>query len=106
MITKALNITKKGLWACIVVSLLVGAALTYLSPETESYTSNIDDAPMVTRTLVPRETTTTRATPTTTLPVYTVELDTITIVDGDHVIRLPRTSNVMLYLWLATYAYR
>lgn len=76
-----------------------------LAPNKDTYTSNAD-APMVTRTLVPREVTTTRATPTTTLPVYTVELDTITIVDGDHVIRLPRTSNVMLYLWLASYAYR
>lgn len=88
------------LFAC---TLLVVVAK--VSPEQDTYTSNAD-APLVTRTLVPRETTTTRATPTTTLPVYTVELDTITIVDGDHVIRLPRTSNVMLYLWLATYAYR
>jgi len=94
------------LFACLLL-----VVVAKVSPEQDTYTSNAD-APLVTRTLVPRETTTTarvtttRATPTTTLPVYTVELDTITIIDGDHVLRLPRTSNVMLYLWLASYAYR
>jgi len=94
----------------VIAAAVVLIGFVALAPNKDTYTSNADA--LVTRTLVPRETTTTvRVSPdsrqtSTTLPVYTVELDKILVIDGDHVIRLPRTSNVMLYLWLATYAYR
>lgn len=108
MITKALNITKRALWATVIVSLLVAAAITYLSPETDTYTSNIDDAPMVTRTLVPRETTTTvKPFTTTTARVASAvsaeaTLDMVILVDGSRVYYLQRTPAVMLALYMAT----
>ena len=77
-----------------------------LAPNKDTYTSNAD-APMVTRTLVPRETTTTRATPTTVARSTSATsaeatLDMIVLIDGDRVIRLQRTPAVMLALYMAT----
>jgi len=77
-----------------------------LAPNKDTYTSNAD-APLVTRTLVPRETTTTRATPTTTARSSSATsaeatLDMIVLIDGSRVYYLQRTPAVMLALYMAT----
>jgi len=100
--TRLLTWLKRLLIAAAVV--LIG--FVALAPNKDTYTSNAD-APMVTRTLVPRETTTTRATPTTvarTSSAVSIEkvLDEIVVIDGDRVYRLPRSASVMLALYLAT----
>ena len=86
------------LFACLLL-----VVVAKVSPEQDTYTSNAD-APMVTRTLVPRETTTTRATPTTARVSSAVSaekvIDEIVIIDGDEVTRLPRSPAVMLALYI------
>ena len=77
-----------------------------LAPNKDTYTSNAD-APMVTRTLVPRETTTTRTTPTTVARSSSATsaeatLDMIVLIDGSRVYYLQRTPAVMLALYMAT----
>lgn len=87
------------LFACLLL-----VVVAKVSPEQDTYTSNAD-APLVTRTLVPRETTTTRATSTTTARASSAVsaekvLDEIVIIDGDEVTRLPRSPAVMLALYI------
>lgn len=92
--TRLLTWFKRLLIAAAVV--LIG--FVALAPNKDTYTSNAD-APMVTRTLVPRETTTT-VKPFTTTTARTSSavsaekaLDEIVIIDGTHVYRLPRSAS-------------
>jgi len=89
------------LFACLLL-----VVVAKVSPEQDTYTSNAD-APMVTRTLVPRETTTTRATPTTVARSSSATsaeatLDMVILIDGSRVYYLQRTPAVMLALYMAT----
>lgn len=87
------------LFACLLL-----VVVAKVSPEQDTYTSNAD-APMVTRTLVPRETTTTRATPVARSSSATsaeATLDMIVLIDGSRVYYLQRTPAVMLALYMAT----
>ncbi len=99
--TRLLIWFKRSLIAAGVV--LIG--FVALAPNKDTYTSNAD-APMVTRTLVPRETTTTvKQFPPTTARVSSAVsaekvLDEIVIIDGDEVTRLPRSPAVMLALYI------
>lgn len=90
------------LFACLLL-----VVVAKVSPEQDTYTSNAD-APMVTRTLVPRETTTTvKPFPTTTARVASAvsaeaTLDMVVLIDGSRVYYLQRTPAVMLALYMAT----
>lgn len=88
------------LFACLLLVIVAK-----VSPEQDTYTSNAD-APMVTRTLVPRETTTTTVTTTTARAMSAVSaekvIDEVIVIDGDRIYRLPRSASVMLALYLAT----
>lgn len=85
------------LFACLLL-----VVVAKVSPEQDTYTSNAD-APMVTRTLVPRETTTT---PPTTIArsssATSAEkvIDELIIIDGDQITRLPRSPAVMVALYI------
>jgi len=85
------------LFACLLL-----VVVAKVSPEQDTYTSNAD-APMVTRTLVPRETTTT-TTAARSSPANSAEatLDMVILVDGSRVYYLQRTPAVMLALYMAT----
>ncbi len=88
------------LFACLLLVIVAK-----VSPEQDTYTSNAD-APLVTRTLVPRETTTTVKPFTTTtaraMSAVSAEkvLDEIILIDGDEITRLPRSPGVMLALYI------
>lgn len=91
------------LFACLLL-----VVVAKVSPEQATYTSNAD-APMVTRTLVPRETTTTaKPFPTTTAARVSTAvsaeatLDMVILIDGSRVYYLQRTPAVMLALYMAT----
>jgi hypothetical protein len=49
-------------------------------------------------------TTTTRVVPTTTVPVYGPEVPDFVVIDGEHVIHVPRTPLTARLLWLAQHA--
>lgn len=83
------------LFACLLLVIVAK-----VSPEQDTYTSNAD-APLVTRTLVPRETTTTTARAMSAVSAEKV-IDEVIVIDGTHVYRLPRSASVMLALYLAT----
>ncbi len=79
-----------------------------LAPNKDTYTSNAD-APMVTRTLAPRESTTTVKPFTTTTAARVASavsaeatLDMVILSDGARVYYLQRTPAVMLALYMAT----
>lgn len=91
-----------GLLLGIVAFVAIGA---YVLPATTSVTSNADDLPSMWRHLdVPTSTTTPRSTTTTTSTVRpaTDGADVFIVIDGDRVIRLPRTAMTTKWLWLAT----
>lgn len=96
--TRLLTWFKRLLIAAAVV--LIG--FVALAPNKDTYTSNAD-APMVTRTLVPRETTTTTtAARSSSANSAEATLDMIVLIDGSRVYYLQRTPAVMLALYMAT----
>jgi len=95
MIDRGLKAFKRLLVAAVVAGVLWVAFATYVLGETTTVTSNAD-APVVTRTLVPRET----VTSTTAGPPYTAAR--LLVIDGTTVYELERTPQVMFFLFLAT----
>lgn len=112
MIDRFLKTFRRLLILCGVVIVGYVALAAYVFPESTNVSSNIDgQAPMTTRTLDPKAAPTTtahtltsgpqRATrPTTTTPP--AHGDDYVVIDGTHVIYVPRNSTTAYYLFLAT----